>query len=33
MCDRHEESVNRGHHVIHSGGRYDSYLLVPVIPS
>lgn len=25
--------VNRGRHVIHTGGRYDSYLYVPVIPS
>ncbi len=33
MCDRHEESVNRGHHVIHAGGKYDSYLLVPVVPA
>lgn len=23
---------NRGEHVIHSGGRYDSHLLVPIIP-
>jgi predicted acyl esterase len=30
---RHEETVNRGHHVIHGGGQYDSHLLVPVIPS
>jgi predicted acyl esterase len=27
----HEDSVNRGHHVIHTGGKYDSYLLVPVV--
>ncbi len=33
MCDRHEETVNAGSHVIHSGGKYDSYLLVPVIPA
>jgi hypothetical protein len=32
MCDRHEETVNRGRHVIHAGGKYDSHLLVPVIP-
>lgn len=32
MCDRHEESVNRGHHVLYAGGKYDSHLLVPVIP-
>lgn len=29
---RHEETVNRGTHVIHAGGRYDSHLLVPVVP-
>ena len=30
--DRHEDSVNSGHHVIHAGGRYDSHLLIPVVP-
>jgi predicted acyl esterase len=25
-------SINKGTHVIHTGGRYDSYLLLPVIP-
>ena len=25
-------TVNSGHHVIHTGGRYDSHLLVPVVP-
>jgi uncharacterized protein len=29
---RHEDTVNRGRHLIHAGGAYDSYLLVPVIP-
>lgn len=29
---KHEETVNRGHHVIHAGGRYDSHLLIPVLP-
>jgi predicted acyl esterase len=29
---RHEDSVNRGRHIIHAGGAYDSFLLVPVIP-
>jgi uncharacterized protein len=29
---RHEASVNKGRHTIHAGGRYESYLLVPVIP-
>ena len=32
MCDRHEDTVNRGTHVLHAGGRFDSYLLVPVVP-
>ena len=26
------ETNNKGTHVIHSGGKYDSYLQVPVIP-
>jgi hypothetical protein len=26
------ELRNRGEHVIHAGGKYDSHLLVPVIP-
>ncbi|MCC6947246.1 MAG: CocE/NonD family hydrolase [Bradyrhizobiaceae bacterium] len=29
---RHEDSVNKGRHVIHAGGPYDSHLLVPVVP-
>jgi len=29
----HTSSVNRGEHVIYTGGRYDSHLLVPVIPA
>lgn len=29
----HEDSVNRGRHRIHTGGRYDSHLLLPVIPA
>jgi predicted acyl esterase len=29
---RHEESVNRGLHVLHTGGDCDSHLLVPLIP-
>jgi hypothetical protein len=28
----HTELVNKGKHVIHAGGEYDSHLLVPVIP-
>jgi hypothetical protein len=29
---RHEQTRNRGTHIIHTGGQYDSHLLVPVIP-
>jgi hypothetical protein len=29
---RHEDSVNHGRHVIHTGGATGSYLLVPVVP-
>ena len=29
---QHALTVNRGRHVIHSSGKYDSHLLVPVIP-
>ena len=29
---RHENTRNQGTHVIHTGGAFDSYLLVPVIP-
>jgi predicted acyl esterase len=29
---KHEETVNRGRHGIHAGGKHDSHLLVPVIP-
>ncbi len=29
---RHEDTVNRGLHVIHTGVAHDSYLVVPVIP-
>jgi predicted acyl esterase len=32
MADRHEDTVNRGHHVIYTGGKHDSHLLVPVVP-
>lgn len=28
----HKNTVNRGRHLIHTGGEYDSHLLVPVIP-
>jgi uncharacterized protein len=30
---RHEDSVNRGLHVIHTGPDFESYLLVPLIPA
>jgi len=30
---RHEETVNAGNHVLHTGGRYDARLLVPVVPA
>ena len=26
------ETNNKGNHIIHSGGKYDSYLQVPIIP-
>jgi hypothetical protein len=32
MCDRHEDTVNRGPHILYTGGKYDSHLLVPVVP-
>jgi hypothetical protein len=28
---RHEDSVNRGTHRIHTGGATPSYLLIPVV--
>jgi predicted acyl esterase len=28
---RHEDSVNHGAHVIHTGGATDSYLLIPIV--
>jgi len=31
--NHHEDTVNAGHHVLHAGGKYDSHLLVPVIPA
>lgn len=30
---KHTSTVNRGKHVIYTGGRYDSHLLIPVIPA
>ncbi len=29
----HDESVNQGPHVIHTGGRFDSHLLIPRVPA
>ena len=29
---KHTDTVNAGHHTIHTGGKYDSYLLIPVLP-
>jgi predicted acyl esterase len=29
---QHKSSVNKGEHIIHTGGQYDSHLLVPIIP-
>jgi len=28
---KHKNTVNRGKHSVHCGGRYDSHLLVPLI--
>ena len=30
---QHDETANRGHHVLYGGGPYDSHLLAPVIPA
>lgn len=30
---RHEQTRNSGTHIIHTGGPYDSHLLIPVIPA
>ena len=29
----HRRTVNRGHHVVHTGGRFDSHLLASFVPS
>lgn len=29
---RHEDTVNSGRHIVHTGGRFDSHLVLPVIP-
>lgn len=31
--DGHTDTVNKGQHIIFSGGKFDSHLLVPVIPA
>lgn len=33
LAQRHFSTRNKGQHVIHTGGRYDSYLLIPNIPA
>ncbi len=33
MALAHTKTVNKGAHVIHTGGAYDSHLLVPLIPA
>lgn len=33
FAQRHAYTVNAGRHTLHIGGRYDSHLLIPVIPS
>jgi len=32
IASLHEDTRNRGHHRIHTGGDHDSHLLVPVVP-
>jgi hypothetical protein len=31
IASLHEDTRNRGDHVIHAGGRFDSHLLVPIL--
>jgi uncharacterized protein len=31
--DGHLDTVNKGNHIIHTGGKYESFLLAPVIPA
>ena len=31
--DGHLDTVNKGNHTIHTGGKYESFLLAPVIPA
>jgi len=32
IISRHEDTRNAGEHVIHTGGKFDSHLLIPVLP-
>ena len=29
----HEDTVNKGTHVIYTGGEHDSHMLVPLVPA
>ena len=29
----HPRTLNRGRHILHTGGKYDSHLLIPIIPN
>jgi hypothetical protein len=29
---RHEDSVNNGPHILHTGGRFGACLVIPVLP-
>jgi predicted acyl esterase len=31
--DGHLDTVNKGDHVIHTGGEHESFLLAPVVPA
>ena len=31
FADRHVDTRNTGRHIIHTGGRFDSHLLIPVV--
>jgi predicted acyl esterase len=30
---RHDDTINKGFHIVHTGGRFDSHLLLPVVPT
>jgi hypothetical protein len=32
ICGFYPASINRGQHILHLGGMYDSHLLTPLIP-